>query len=164
MDSRTVTGIVTYSDYFAAYRLYRRRTAIMMNWITLLAAIVGLVVILAGYRSWGIYLMGAGIGGLLGEFIQARFLLPRKVKQLYAQYKGITAPIVYEWDSELFRAQNSMGKSERSWKDFVKIKEDDKVLLLYITDDLFQIVPKSWLKDAWKLEDFRRHATAGREV
>lgn len=161
-----VTGIVTYLDYFAAYRLYRRRTAIMMNWITILAAIAGLVVILAGagYWRWGIYLMGAGIGGFIGEFVQAHFLLPRKVKQLYAQYKGITTPIVCEWDSELLRVKSSMGKGERSWNDFAKVEEDDKVLLLYITDALFEVVPKSWFKDAWKLEDFRKYATAGRDV
>jgi MFS family permease len=136
----------------------------MMNWITILAAIFGLIMIFIGSWRWGIYLLGAGIGGFVGEFVQAHVLLPRKVKHLYAQYKGITTPITYEWDSDLIRGQSSTGKGERSWKDFAKVKDDDEVLLLYITDNLYEVVPKSWFKEAEKLEDFRRYAAAGRDI
>jgi YcxB-like protein len=157
-----ISGIVTYSDYLAASRLHRCRTAIAINWITIFLAIIGIVLLFEGYRKWGINLLGAGIGGFVGEFVQTHVLLPRKVKHLYAQYKGITTPIIYEWDADLLRGQSSTGRGERSWKDFAKVREDDNVLLLYITDELYEVVPKSWFNEAAKLEDFRGYAKAGR--
>jgi YcxB-like protein len=82
----------------------------------------------------------------------------------YAQYKGIRSPITYQWDSERLRAQSATGSGERKWTDYAKVREDDKVLFLYITDYLFEVVPKPWFTDAEKLEEFRRYAAAGREI
>ena len=137
-----ITGIVTYLDYLAASRLHRRRTAITINWITVLLAIIGIVLLFEGNRKGGIYILGAGVGGFVGEFVQAHILLPRKIRRLYDQYKGITTPLTYEWDSNSIRGQSVTGRGERAWKDFAKFKEDGNVLLLYITDELYEVVPK----------------------
>jgi hypothetical protein len=161
---RVVTGIVSYSDYLAAHLLHRRPIVVVLNWLTATVAIVGVVVIFAASFKWGIILLGAGLGGLAGEQIQARVFLPRKVRHLYAQYKGITLPVTYEWDSGRLRGQSAMGHAERKWTDYVKVREDDKVLILYITDYMFEVVPKGWFTDAEKLEEFRRYAAAGRET
>jgi hypothetical protein len=159
-----VTGIVSYSDYLAAHHLHRHRIAMGMNWLTVMVAIVGAVVIFTGSSKWGIIILGAGIGGLIGEFVQAHVFLPWKVRRLYAQDKGIASPITYEWDSERLRGQSAMGRGERKWKDYAKIREDDKILLLYITDYVFEVVPKAWFTEAEKLEEFQRYAAAGRET
>lgn len=159
-----LTGVVSYSDYLAAHRLHRHKAAVVMNWLMVVVAIVGPATIFLGNWKWGIIILCGGIGGLAGEFFQAHFFLPRKVKKLYAQYKGIASPVTYEWDAERLIGRSEMGRGERQWKDYSNVKENDRVLLLYITDHLFEVIPKQWFREPMKLEEFRKFAKVGSDL
>ena len=159
-----VTGSVSYADYLAAYRLHRHRVATAMNWLMVGLTVVGALTLLGGYRWWGIVISCTSVGGLIGEFVQARIFLPWKVKKLYGQHKGIAEPITYEWDSQRLLAKGETGHGEYKWKDYAKVKEDDKVVLFYITDYLWHVVPKAWFNEPAELEEFRGYAGLARET
>ena len=159
-----ITGIVSQYDYLAAHLLHRRKAAIVMQWLMVPVGLIGLFTILAGNWKWGGIILCGGIGGLVGELVQTRVFLPRKVKKLYAQYKGIASPITFEWDATRLIGRSEKGRGERQWKDYAKVKEDDRVFLLYITDHLFEVVPKGWFSEPDKLQEFRTYAQAGREI
>ena len=135
-----------------------------MNWLMVATGVVGLTMILAGNFRWGIIVLGTSIGGLVGEFMQSHVFLPHKVKKLYAQYKGITSPITYEWDAERLIGSSERGHGEKQWKDYAKVRENNRVFLLYITDYLFEVVPKEWFSESEKLEEFRKFANGGCEI
>ena len=152
-----ITGLVTVEDYLAAYRLSRKRVVWWLNIAMLVLAVAGLILLFTQVRSWGVIALCTGLGGLVGEFVQLHFFLPRKVKRLHKQLK-LTGHITYSWDAEILEVNSAAGHGRRKWKDYVALKEDGCVFLLYITDHLFEVVPKSWFRDASQLEEFRTHA------
>jgi hypothetical protein len=48
------------------------------------------------------------------------------------------------------------GQASRPWLDYVKSKEDNQVFLLYHSDVMFEIIPKSWFRSSEQVEAFRR--------
>ena len=135
----------------------------VMVWLALAGGLVGLVTIFVENQRWGIIILCAGIGALVGESLQTYIFLPRKVKKLYAQYKGIALPITLQWDAMRLIGQSETGRGERQWKDYAKVKENDLVFLLYITDYLFEVIPKGWFSEPQMLQEFTTYARAGRE-
>ena len=45
----------------------------------------------------------------------------------------------------------------RSWSDFLKAKENDELILLYINNVRYEIIAKRWFGDASGLNTFRAH-------
>jgi YcxB-like protein len=153
-----ITGVVSEQEYVEAHTLHRRSIAVATNCV--MVAILGVGVVLAsfGVRPWGLILILGGIGGLLGEAAQARLYLPGKVRKLYAQFKGIEAPITYRWGASTFEVKSERGGGTRNWTDLHKIKENDELFLLYSTDALFEVVPKKWFESTAQMSEFRRLA------
>ena len=72
--------------------------------------------------------------------------------------QGIETPITYNWDAETVSVQSSRGTGQRRWNDLRKVKENDRLVLLYTTDVLFEVVPKGWFSNAAQLDQFRAYA------
>ncbi len=53
--------------------------------------------------------------------------------------------------------KNDMAEGRIKWSDFIKYKEDKGLILLYHSDCLFNIVPKSAFSSSQQLNDFLRH-------
>src|SRR3954465_5712155 len=101
-----ITGAVSEQEYVEAHTLHRRPVALAVNSIMLTVVVAGIIAAAVGVRIWAFMLIVGGIGGLLGEAAQARLYLPRKVRKLYAQFKGIEAPITYTWDASSFEVRS----------------------------------------------------------
>ncbi|HEV2612568.1 MAG TPA: YcxB family protein [Noviherbaspirillum sp.] len=153
-----ITGVVSEKNYLDAYRLHRRPVAIAVNWTAGLVAMLGFVLTVLGVKPWGIVLAFGGIGGLIGEAIQSYLYLPRKVRKLYSQYKGIDAPITYRWDSKRFSVHSDRGNGDRNWESLVKVRENNELFLLYTTDALFEVVPKAWFNSTAQATEFYHYA------
>lgn len=151
-----IIGQVTETEYIAAHRLHRRKMQSVVKQITLTVFIVGIVLFFAFSARSGVVLMCAALGGLLGEFIQSRFILPSKLRRLYSQVRG-RVDVTYSWDKEKLFLTSEHGQAARSWTDFLKAKESDELILLYINDALYEIVAKRWFGDASDLSTFREH-------
>jgi hypothetical protein len=152
-----IIATVTVDDYIAAHRLHleRRIRLLYVAWAVLVVA--GIAAALAGQKFWAPVLILCGLGGLLGQWWDDRVGLPKKVRKLYDQYEGIGDPTEITWTPELVEARAPSGQGARKWKNYVRVKENDRVILLYITDQLWQVFPKSCFTDV-QLKEFRGHA------
>jgi hypothetical protein len=150
-----VTGQVSETEYVMAHELHRRPIVTVLNniWICLIA--IGAVVFAMVSHKWGVVTIGGAIGGFIGEFAQARFMIRAKLRRLYQQTKGRT-DVTYSWDDEKVRVQSVHGFAERAWGDIHKARENDEVMLLYFNDSLFEVLAKRWF-DASQLTAFRSH-------
>ena len=150
-----ISGQVTEAEHVAAHRLHRRRGVLVVRAVLQLAAAAAIAVFFSVSRKWGVLLSLGAVGGLAGELVVGRVFLPMRLRRLYAQVKGRTA-LTYSWDATKLSLSSRHGHADRTWTDFMQAKEDDKVLLLYFHDALFEIVPKRWFRTTGQVDDFRR--------
>ena len=66
--------------------------------------------------------------------------------------------VVSEADYVGLSVHSDRGNGERNWRDLLKVKEDDRLLLLYTTDALFEVVPKGWFQTPAQLSEFQSYA------
>ena len=104
------------------------------------------------------------MGGLLGNWWDERVGLPDKARKLYGQFKGISEPYEISWNAEYLESRSANGHGKRKWKDYVRFKENEDVFLLYITDQLWEAIPKRCFENASQLEEFRQLASATGET
>lgn len=78
---------------------------------------------------------------LLQEFV----LLPRRAQKILEQQKGLGGEITYDWDQDGLRVTGETGHSRLAWGDYVRWLEDDRVLVLFQSDNILNLMPKSRL-------------------
>lgn len=156
-----VVGQITENEYIAAHILHRRAMQSLVNRITLIMFIVGIASFFAFSARLGLVLVFAALGGLLGECIQSRLIMPARLRRRYAQMRG-RVDVTYAWNEEKLFLTSERGQVARSWTDFIKAKENDELVLLYINDALYEIIAKRWFGDAGDLDKFRGHVTFAR--
>ena len=150
-----ITGTVSAQDYVEAQAVHRRTVAIWVNSVLGAIGVTGLVLLSIGVKPWGLILLMGGLCGFLGEAIQARVYIPSQARKHFLQFKGIEAPITYDWNSEKFSVRSDRGNADRNWGDILKVREGDGLILLYTTDVLFEIVPKRWFATPAQMDEFR---------
>jgi hypothetical protein len=75
-------------------------------------------------------------------FLAARYvLLPRKARRLYRQRKAFQRPFEVSWDEAGLTMVSSSGTVTTPWSDFLKLREGAGVVLLYLSDTQFHIIP-----------------------
>lgn len=153
-----ITASLTVEDYIAAHRLFYRRVRTQFYRASALTLFIGLLFALKESGNWPQIVIWAGVGGLIGNWWEDRFGLPQKVEKLYGQFKGISEPLTFSWDSEHIEGQSTEGHGKRKWTDYVRFREDETVFLLYITDHLWHVYPKRWFGNPSQLEEFRKYA------
>lgn len=67
--------------------------------------------------------------------------LPYKVKKIFAQQKEIQLPFKMEIGEGGVFIQNSMSQAARTWDMFTKWKENKNILMIYISDAAFVMLP-----------------------
>lgn len=156
-----ITARVTVDDYIAAHRLHHQRRTKILYAVFAVIAVAGLALWATGWKYWPIVLF-TGVGGLLGQWWEDRGALPGKVRKLFAQYKGIDEPAELSWDADFLTGRSARGEGKRKWAEYARFAENKEVMLLYITDQLWEVYPKR-IFEASQLEEFRRFARRGSE-
>lgn len=130
-------------DYRAAQLLHSqwtRKRFLAFLGIALLGALL-----MALRQEWSLIVGGGLLGGVLGGAVGAeivrRLVLPRRSRRVFAQQKNLQRPVTMHWDSEELRWSSADGSGKTCWVDFVKWRRNDRVLLLYHSDLLFQLLP-----------------------
>ena len=155
--NHSVSGRVSPEMYLQAQRLHRAKAVHSVYWVCGVLALAGIAIWVLGYR-WGGVVLGASIGGLLGQYAQEAFYVPYKLKKLAGQYKALSEEISLTWDSQALTGKAANGYGVRPWADFLKWKENQHVFLLYFNDQLYEFVPKAWFPSAALVDDFRQCA------
>ena len=153
-----ISGAISFKNFLAAQRLHRQAIAKRVVTFFVFLIFVGVAVILTDQATLGLVVVGGAIGGLLGELFQSKFLLPRKSAKLYKQQAALKSTFTYSWDQEHLCAASATGSSKRPWVDYVQSKENEQLFLLYHSDCLFEMLPKSWFPNPELIAEFRRLA------
>ncbi|HET7921552.1 MAG TPA: YcxB family protein [Gammaproteobacteria bacterium] len=121
--------------------------------------------ILAGYGAWLIYSSGPFLvpgvilmawSVLLWVLIGiAKFvLIPVIARKRFKWQKRLQRPYNLSWNKDTFYMKGEHGESHTSWSDFSKWRESKHMILVYITDGLFRLIPKRAFKDSSAVTDF----------
>ena len=69
--------------------------------------------------------------------------LPWKTRRMYRQQKALQRELTYRFDDSSVFASNENGESTTPWEDYLKWKQNDQMILLYLSDCLYQMIPRS---------------------
>lgn len=154
-----ISGAISSRHYLAALQLHRQRAVKRQLLVLGALAVAGAIVAAAGYVLIGLVLVGAGVGGLIGELIQSRFVLPRSARKIYNQQAALRATYTYSWDKDGLSVSSDTVQAKRPWSDYIKTLENEDLLLLYHSDIMFEIFPKSWFASREQADEFRTLAS-----
>ncbi len=159
-----ISGQLTWQDYLKATYLHLRPNRWMQIVLYALVALfllslLSLVVLAVFFEAdvsgvWSIILVVLIVVAavLLNLFV----LTPWRVRRLFAQHKEISAPMELEITPTGLGMTTAYGNSNRPWGIFRKWKESRELLMLYITDIQFLMIPKRFCT-AEQIEALRTH-------
>lgn len=90
-----------------------------------------------------LFLLALAIALIIYTFV----LFPAKVKKIFYQQKELSLPFHIKVDEKGLLFQNELSSSLRPWNLFTKWDEDEKIMLLYLNDMMFVMLPKRILTD-----------------
>jgi hypothetical protein len=136
--------ILTESEVVKAMQLHGRGA----NKTLVVLSIAGISLMLLGaltnYRAIG---FGGAIGGLFGYFVVLYLLIPFNAKRQYKQQRALRNEISMALSVQGINFESESGESKLQWEDIHKWKKGKGVFLLYITSNMFHIVPSRALSN-----------------
>ena len=150
---------ITADDYYHAQWVHYKLGVCKFIFVTLMSCYLGYFLYsVAGASKF------AAIGGVSGwlawYFGYYLIYLRYRCKKIYCQQKSLNLPAQYEWDNEAIYATNESGSGKIKWSDYVKWRESKQLFLLYQSDVIFNIVPKSSFISLEQINDFSSHLQA----
>lgn len=144
----------TEDDYVAALKSHaawsRRRT-----FVHLALALLAVVVIVSSFPRWPAVAGGAVLGSVLGIGvcfgISWFFYLPWKARHVFRQQKSLHEEYELSWGDDGLCVRGARVQSTVPWDNFVKKKWNDRIVMLYHSDLLFQMLPLRCFDDeSWR--------------
>ncbi len=144
-----ISGQLTLDDYLHAQYLHMQPSRLVA---TVLYILVGLLVL--GILAGLVPVIAAGgfvqsMTFVLPLLVIVLFivlyyyvLFPRRVQRIYEQQKEMTAAFEHEITPEGLASSNKYGYANRPWGNFRKWRENKDLLLLYLSDIQFILLPK----------------------
>ncbi|AXB76519.1 YcxB family protein [Novosphingobium sp. P6W] len=170
----TFTVALSYEDYLACNWLMIRRRWLwkgLARFIGILGAayavlfcVIDLIdgksvdftsVALAFAIGFGSAVVAAALGALA-----LLWRIPRSARKTYRQLKFEGVDSLFTFSREGIESSNRFGKSTNLWSDFSGWAENERVLLLFRTSQIFYPVPKAQIAPE-TLQTLRRAITAG---
>jgi len=147
---------ITERDYQNSQWLHHNVSILTFFGVTVLCVFLGVfmhdVIKLSSPTSIG-GSVGVWVWYVFYYFIYLRF----RIKKLYRQQVTLHSPTEITWDKEKIYFNHKVGHTELEWKNYVKYKENNKILLLYQADNVFNIFPITAFNSKETLDDFRSH-------
>ena len=91
------------------------------------------------------------------NIVSILFWLPRKTKKLFNQHKEIHGPIKIEVEEIGLRETTTNSETLYPWENFYQWREDEDLLMLYISAVLFIIIPKRFSEDQVEIEQIKQY-------
>ncbi|MDV3458889.1 YcxB family protein [Sphingomonas sp. HF-S4] len=111
------------------------------------------VAMLSGSRQgdpwWivGALFAGPVVGAIVCGLMQLvhGWMLPRRITRVHAQHHALRDPMRIAWDDSQFTLEGESGSTRLAWGRFVQWAEARGMILLYQTDNLFNLIPEATL-------------------
>jgi hypothetical protein len=139
------------ADYLHANRLNGRSQPGRVLLISLLYLVVGCqLVVMVGFfipsQIW------AGLVGilLLAAILALYYLVytPWRIRKIFRQQRELSLPFRLQIDANGVRFENEVGNNHRPWKMFTKWSEDKRLMMLFLSDNSFVMLPHRLLAPA----------------
>ncbi len=142
---------LSWKDYLAGMRLHKRpSTGLRLARIILVLA-AGFAYCYVVSKVFKVELNALStfplLLSLISIFLWYVVYLPYKADKVYHEQKALQEPYSLEVVEDGLEYASAVASSHLTWDYFPKWKESDRVFLLYHSDDLFQVIPKSSFKD-----------------
>lgn len=152
----SLKGQYELEDVKAAQDLHAR-SGVFMQWVAYvligvlaLFVVTGVVFALMHKGTWTVVIYPAFILAFLGLY--RYWLRPSTIARAYRQHKDLASPFEMELNDEGYSIQNEYGSGKTPWKDYIKWKADAKMILLYKSDNMFNMVPRRLLSEVGQAE------------
>lgn len=117
--------------------------------------VIGIILILVAiFTEYKIIFIGSVVGGVSGYFFVLFCLIPFKAKKQYKQNRALRNEISMKVTEQGVKFESESGESKLKWSDIHKWKSSGGIYLLYITSNMFHIVPSRVLQNEERLEIF----------
>lgn len=161
---------ITRDDMFAGARFNNLAVAFSRRTVAIAAGlgILGFAIffgLAAGDPNRLLIALGATIAPI--AYVYAIMLIGRyvavyvMVRRQFREQRGLTEPHDISWDEAQLRVSGPMLKSQTAWSGYHKWRENERVFLLYVSSNLYQVLPKRWFSPAQAEEIRTALAKAG---
>ena len=129
---------VSESETVKAMQLHGRGSKTTLIILCVIGALLALVAVFTEYKPIAI---AAVVGGVSGYFINIFGLIPFKAKRHYKQLRALRNEIIMELTDQGINFKSESGESRLKWSDIHKWKSSSEIYLLYITSNMFYMIP-----------------------
>ncbi|MCL1036276.1 YcxB family protein [Shewanella submarina] len=141
---------LTESELVNALQLHGRGT----NRTLIVLAIVGIALVLIGiFTELKTIDFGGAAGGLIGYFVTVFLIIPSNAKRQYEQNRALRGEMHISFSEQLVEFKAETGESKLKWSDIHKWKYRDGMYLLYVTSNMFYMVPSRVLENENELSN-----------
>jgi hypothetical protein len=142
-----IRGILEPGDYIRAQYLHLRPR--------LTYKIIGVLVIAAFVWAAWLSLTIGDVDIMDFLFVSLPFLLilhfavylPWKTRRIFKQQKALQRKLVFTFDAEGVTTEAENGNWKTPWEDYVRWKKNDRLILLYVSDCMYHMLPKRLLAE-----------------
>jgi len=152
-----VAGQLSADDYVRGQRLHAGKLAgCVFPAVVLIFAVLmtSLGAWIRSWEAWPLFLIGLGIPAV---YLYVRGTL---LKRLFRQQPSLSVADEGTLSAAGMFMRSELGESRLPWRFFVRVKANDRVLLLYTAPNAFHIIPRSFFRTD---EEFRLAAAAVKE-
>ena len=154
------------SDIVAAMWLHLRPGRVLA---ILLLAMLALVVCLTAFSFWTYYRHDIdpgdpspwdampGYGVVLALLVVLILSVRWRARRAFRQSKLLRDPADIEWDGSRLTFRSDAARSAIPWGDYVKWKENDRLYLIYMSDQQYHVIPKRIFGTPEVERSFRQH-------
>jgi len=114
--------------------------------------IIGVVLIFVGVYTEQKSILFASVGGLVGYFLVLFLLIPFNAKRQYRQHRALKNEIFMLLSEQGINFKSESGESKLQWSDIHKWKYGKGIYLLYVTSNMFHIIPSRSLSNEIELK------------
>ncbi|MCF6262717.1 MAG: YcxB family protein [Xanthomonadales bacterium] len=126
---------------------------------------IGIILILAAiFTEYKIIATGSVVGGVSGYFLVLFCLIPFNAKKQYKQNRALRNEITMEITEQGVNFKSESGESKLKWSDIHKWKSSGEIYLLYITSNMFHMVPSRALPNEEMLEMLLNNNIGGKKA
>jgi len=132
------------SEVVSAMQLHGRGSKLTL--ISMGCAEIALVLlgVFTEYKTLG---FGGAIGGFLGFLVTQLIIVPLKAKKQYQQLRTLRSEMTVKLSDNEISIEVETGESKLSWSDIHKWKFGSDVYLLYVTSNMFYMIPSRAVDD-----------------
>ena len=141
---------LTESEVVKSLQLHGRGT----NATLMVLSIIGIALILLGiFTEWKTIGFGGALGGIIGYFATVYLIIPFNAKRQFKQNRALRGEMVLSLSEQEVGLKAETGESKLQWGDVHKWKHSGGIYLLYITSNMFHMIPSRALDDENELSN-----------